>query len=111
MKNAIMQNYGPAKLLVALVSLGLWFLLTLFLSSQLFRWEPEAKIGRKAKLYVAGTAIPFLLLGIWEAKYGRVIAEENSTVQMLEAQDKSDKQHEDHANSQTQKPNPPPDHQ
>jgi len=75
---------------LSLGSLAIWFILTLFLSSQLFRWEPEAKIGRKAKLYVAATAIPFVLLGIWEAKYGRVIAEEKATMQQLENSDKSD---------------------
>src|SRR5882762_2531966 len=56
-KNAILDSAGPGKLVVVLVSLLVWFALTLFLSSQLFRWEPEAKIPRKAKLYVAATAI------------------------------------------------------
>ena len=90
LKNAIIHNFGPGKILLSLGSLAIWFILTLFLSSQLFRWEPEAKIGRKAKLYVAATAIPFVLLGIWEAKYGRVIAEEKATMQQVENSDKSD---------------------
>ena len=84
LKRAIVEHYGPEKLLLALGSLTIWFLLTLFLSSQLFRWEPEARIPRKAKLYVAATAIPFLLLGLWENKYGRVIAEEKVSIQRLE---------------------------
>ncbi len=104
LKNAIVNDYGPAKLLLALVSLTLWFVLTLFLSSQLFRWEPEAKIGRKAKFYVAATAIPFILLGIWEAKNGRVIAEENSTLQRLEAPHKSGKQKDAQPKSEDLKP-------
>lgn len=84
LKRAIVEHYGPGKLLLALGSLTIWFLLTLFLSSQLFRWEPEARIPKKAKLYVAATAIPFLLLGLWENKYGRVIAEEKVAIQRLE---------------------------
>ena len=104
LKNAIVNDYGPGKLLLALVSLTLWFVLTLFLSSQLFRWEPEAKIGRKAKFYVAATAIPFVLLGIWEAKNGRVIAEENSTLQRLEAPHKSGKQKDAQPKSEDLKP-------
>src|SRR5258708_18763746 len=36
MKNAILNGAGPDKLLVALGSLTVWFILTLFLSSQLF---------------------------------------------------------------------------
>jgi hypothetical protein len=91
LKHAIVDDAGPAALLVVLLSLTVWFLLTLFLSSQLFRWEPEAKIGRKAKLYVAATAIPFFLLGAWEAKYGHVIAQENTIIQKLDAAEKSEK--------------------
>ena len=84
LKSAIVSGLSPDKILLPLVSLTVWFLLTLFLSSQLFRWEPEAKIGRRAKLYVAATAIPFVLLGLWEAKYGRVIAEEKVIMQRVE---------------------------
>ena len=92
LKRAIVDHVGPTALLVVLLSLTVWFILTLFLSTQLFRWEPEAKIGRKAKLYVAATAIPFVLLGLWEAKYGRVIAEENTTIQRLDAAEKAEKE-------------------
>jgi ABC-2 type transport system permease protein len=91
LKRAIVDQYGPEKLLLVLGSLTVWFLLTLFLSSQLFRWEPEARIPRKAKVYVAATAIPFLLLGIWENKYGRVIAEEKVAIQRLDAADRAER--------------------
>ena len=90
LKLAIVDNSGPGRLLISLCSLTVWFLLTLFLSSQLFRWEPEAKISRRAKLYVAATAIPFLLLGAWEVQYGRVIAEEKNAVQRLDNAEKSE---------------------
>jgi ABC-2 type transport system permease protein len=90
LKNAIVNDSSPDKILLPLGSLAIWFILTLFLSSQLFRWEPEAKIGRKAKLYVAATAIPFVLLGFWEAKYGRIIAEEKVTMERVEGAQKSD---------------------
>jgi ABC-type multidrug transport system permease subunit len=84
LRNAIFMSDGPGKILLAIGSLSVWFVLTLFLSSQLFRWEPEAKIARRAKFYVAATAIPFILLGIWEVANGRVIAEENRAAQKLE---------------------------
>jgi ABC-type multidrug transport system permease subunit len=92
LRSAIFDHYGPSKLLLALTSLAVWFVLTLFLSAQLFRWEPEAKIARKAKFYVAATAIPFLLLGIWEVKNGRIIAEEKSATEQLESPRKIEKQ-------------------
>lgn len=91
LKNAIMQGDGVSKLLVVIISLSVWFVLTLFLSSQLFRWEPEAKISRKAKLYVAATAIPFFFLGVWETKNGRIIADEKATVERLDAREKQEK--------------------
>jgi ABC-2 type transport system permease protein len=90
LKRAIVDHHGPERQLLILASLTIWFLLTLFLSSQLFRWEPEARIPRKAKLYVAATAIPFLLLGVWENRYGRVIAEEKVAGQRLDAAEKAD---------------------
>lgn len=91
LKSAILNHYRPWEVWLALVSLGLWFLLTLFLSSQLFRWEPEAKIGRRAKLYVLATAVPFFFLGLWEVQNGRVIAEERITIERLEDAGKPDR--------------------
>jgi len=57
------------------ISLTCWAALTFFLSAQLFRWEPESKIPRRAKLLVAATAIPFLLLGVWENRTDRILKE------------------------------------
>ncbi|MFI5098752.1 MAG: ABC transporter permease, partial [Candidatus Acidiferrales bacterium] len=48
------------------VSLVAWAVLAAFISSQLFRWEPEAKLPRNAKLWAVATILPFVLLGIWE---------------------------------------------
>jgi hypothetical protein len=41
-----------------------------FLSQQLFRWEPEAKVGPRAKALAVATIVPFLLLGLWESARG-----------------------------------------
>jgi ABC-2 type transport system permease protein len=46
--------------------------LAFFLSQQLFRWEPEAKVGTRAKVLGAATIIPFLLLGLWETTQGNL---------------------------------------
>jgi len=58
-----------------IASLVSWAILTFFLSMQLFRWEPETKIPRRAKLLVLATAIPFVLLGIWENRTDRILRE------------------------------------
>jgi len=45
-------------------------LIAFLVSAQLFRWEPEAKAPRQAKLWAAAAIIPFLLLGAWETING-----------------------------------------
>jgi hypothetical protein len=75
LQQTVVYSATPASRYVEIASLTCWALLTFFLSAQLFRWEPEAKIPRRAKLYVAATAIPFLLLGIVENHSDRVLRE------------------------------------
>jgi ABC-2 type transport system permease protein len=60
---------GP-EVLALLVSTLAAFLV----SQQLFRWEPEAKVSRRAKLWAASAVIPFLLLGVWESGHNRLRA-------------------------------------
>jgi ABC-2 type transport system permease protein len=60
------RNTGITDLGVYLASLVGCALIAFIISTQLFRWEPEAKAPRRAKLLAASAIIPFLLLGIWE---------------------------------------------
>jgi hypothetical protein len=55
-------------------SLAVSAALAFIVSQQLFRWEPEAKVPRRAKYWAAATLIPFLLLGIWESGNNRLRA-------------------------------------
>jgi ABC-2 type transport system permease protein len=57
-----------------IISLVAWGALAFFISSQLFRWEPEAKLPRNAKLWAAATILPFVLLGIWENRHGKLLS-------------------------------------
>lgn len=68
-----------------ILSLACWAGLTFFLSAQLFRWEPEAKTPRRAKLLVLATAIPFLLLGVLENRSDRILVEARSAFESLSA--------------------------
>jgi ABC-2 type transport system permease protein len=61
-----------------ILALACWAALTFFLSAQLFRWEPEAKTPRRAKLLVVATAIPFLILGVVENRSDRILLEARS---------------------------------
>ena len=92
LQDAIYWSAEPwnGDVLIAVASLLVWAGLTFFLSAQLFRWEPESKIPGKAKLLVAATAIPFLLLGIWENSSSRTITKAKAMMESLEAPSKPD---------------------
>jgi ABC-type multidrug transport system permease subunit len=91
LQDATYANAAPwnPDVMLAICSLALWAILTFFLSTQLFRWEPEAKIPPRAKLLVVATAIPFLLLGIWENKTNRTIARSQAMFDSLSAPSKT----------------------
>jgi ABC-2 type transport system permease protein len=66
LERAMSENTGLTELGMYLASLGGCALIAFVISAQLFRWEPESKAPRKAKLWAAAAVIPFLLLGVWE---------------------------------------------
>jgi hypothetical protein len=48
----------------AALAIGLW--MAFEISRQLFRWEPEAKVPRRARFWVLVAFVPFLVFGTWE---------------------------------------------
>jgi len=64
-----------------IAALGGSALLAFFVCQQIFRWEPEEKMPRQAKLWVAAALVPFLLLGAWETKQGGRLSEARSIFQ------------------------------
>ena len=68
LQNAMFMSFPIQKILMQLTALGFWAILSFFIATQLFRWEPEVKVPRRAKLLAAATIIPFLFLGIWESQ-------------------------------------------
>jgi len=87
---AIYASVAISKLWIEASSLLAWALLTFFVAAQLFRWEPESKIPRNAKLWAAATALPFLLLGIWENKAGTILLDAQAAYMSIQRPDKSD---------------------
>ncbi|HYL84359.1 MAG TPA: ABC transporter permease [Candidatus Angelobacter sp.] len=85
LQQAIISSATPWSRYVEILSLGFWACLTFFLSAQLFRWESEAKVPRRAKLLVAATAIPFLLLGIVENRSDRILQEARHAFEVFSA--------------------------
>jgi len=88
LQRAIFFSIPITHLLLGVVALSFWAATTFFVSSQLFRWEPESKIPRRAKLWAAATALPFLLLGVYENRTGRLVAESRATMHSAEKLDR-----------------------
>ena len=87
---ALYQSFPVWKLLVQLLALASWAILTFFVAAQLFRWEPEAKIPRNAKLWALATAIPFFLLGSWENSRGEILNQAKAAYRSLDAPSRAD---------------------
>jgi ABC-2 type transport system permease protein len=69
---------------IVALTLGLW--LAFEVSRQLFRWEPEAKAPRRAKLWAAAALIPFLIFGIWENATGTRLKQIGQDYRVLSGQ-------------------------
>ena len=72
LQRAMIDYAGPGNLGAELISMLGCALIAFLISAQLFRWDPEAKAPRRAKLWAVSAIIPFLLLGAWETANGRL---------------------------------------
>jgi hypothetical protein len=72
LERVLIARVGAFAIRAELLSLAVCACIAFVVSQQLFRWEPEAKVPRSAKLWAAAAIVPFLLLGIWETSYGHV---------------------------------------
>lgn len=71
LQGALLRRASAAHLASNLLVLAVCLFVSFEISRQLFRWEPEAKAPRRAKLWVLMALVPFLLMGIWENAYGK----------------------------------------
>jgi ABC-type transport system involved in cytochrome c biogenesis permease component len=69
-ERVMVAHVGVTQIGPEIMALAASAAMAFFLSQQLFRWEPEAKVGARAKALATATLIPFLLLGIWENANG-----------------------------------------
>src|SRR5271155_1884387 len=70
LESAATRASTPAEVLEDFLALALGFWVAFEVSRQLFRWEPEAKVPSRAKLWVLAALVPFLLFGSWENVWG-----------------------------------------
>jgi ABC-2 type transport system permease protein len=70
LQRAMIDYTDVAHLGAYLASLIGCALIAFLVAANLFRWDPEAKVPRSAKLWAAAAVVPFLLLGAWETFNG-----------------------------------------
>ena len=75
----------PAEMITDTVALLLGLAVAFEVSRQLFRWEPEAKVPRTAKLWVLAVLVPFLAFGVWESTTGTRLKHINQNFDTLRA--------------------------
>jgi ABC-2 type transport system permease protein len=73
LQEAMVHHASLFSLRMQIGSLLAWGILAFSISSLLFRWEPEAKLPRNAKLWAVSTILPFVLLGFWENHNGKLL--------------------------------------
>jgi ABC-2 type transport system permease protein len=86
LQRAMVYGAGIFSLGVEVISLAAWGILAFTISSLLFRWEPEAKLPRNAKLWAVSTILPFILLGIWENHNGKLLGQAANMLEERPAQ-------------------------
>jgi hypothetical protein len=71
---AAMTNMAsPKEVTTDVVALGIGLVAAFEVSRQLFRWEPQAKVSSRAKLWALVAMIPFLLFGTYESISGGML--------------------------------------
>src|SRR5260370_426973 len=70
LERVMVARVGVTQIGAEIIALAASAAMAFFLSQQLFRWEPEAKVGSRAKALAVATIVPFLLLGLWETAHG-----------------------------------------
>jgi ABC-type multidrug transport system permease subunit len=84
LQSALYQSFSVWQIYIQILALACWAFLTFFVASQLFRWEPEARIPRNAKLWALATALPFLVLGAWENSNGDILKQAQTAFHSLD---------------------------
>ncbi|HEU5409686.1 MAG TPA: ABC transporter permease [Candidatus Acidoferrales bacterium] len=72
------------EILTEFVALILGLAVAFEISRQIFRWEPEAKLPRRAKLWAIAALIPFLFFGAYENLHGGMLRHVNHDFRLID---------------------------
>ena len=91
LERVMVARVGVTQIVPEIIALSVSAALAFFLSQQLFRWEPEAKVGSRAKALAVATIVPFLLLGLWETAHGGLRSAARTDFLTMEGKTPSDR--------------------
>jgi ABC-2 type transport system permease protein len=83
LENAATNLATNGEILTDLIALTIGVLVAFEISRQLFRWEPEAKLPGRAKLWVVVAMIPFVAFGTYENVKGDRLTRIRQDFQMM----------------------------
>jgi ABC-2 type transport system permease protein len=83
LEGAMLNTASAGELVGDFIVLAIGLGVAFEISRQLFRWEPEAKVSGRAKIWVVVAMIPFLLLGVWENVYGNRLNQIRTDLQSM----------------------------
>src|SRR5271156_3154050 len=83
LENAATNLATNGEIITDLIALTIGVLVAFEISRQLFRWEPEAKLPGRAKLWVVAAMIPFIAFGTYENVKGDRLTRIRQDFQMM----------------------------
>jgi hypothetical protein len=83
LESAATRMVTRGELLEDVIALAVGLFVAFEISRRLFRWEPEAKAPRSAKLWVLAALVPFLVFGTWELTMGNRLTRVNQNFERL----------------------------
>jgi hypothetical protein len=75
------------EIITDIIALSIGVLVAFEISRRLFRWEPEAKVSPRAKLWVVAAMVPFLVFGIYENVVGTRLERIQRDYRILQSSD------------------------
>jgi ABC-2 type transport system permease protein len=73
LESAANNRATTGEIVTEVVALALGLAVAFEISRQLFRWEPEARLAPRAKLWVVVALVPFLFFGAYENLHGDML--------------------------------------
>ncbi len=86
LQSAATNQVVAFEILTEAAALILGLLMAFEISRRIFRWEPEAKVPARAKIWVLAALIPFLAFGAYENYSGRMLKRVSTMMSFIDRQ-------------------------